>query len=254
MIGARHPHLAQTARALAVSCVVAVLVALTGARDVLAHGSLSRSEPAADQTLDGAPDRVRLVFSELLDTSGTSVSVLDVSGARIDRGDQAIAPGGREASVGIIPLGPGVYTVAWQALSLEDGHTVKGHYAFTVGVPNPPTVLSIQGPDGSEPAQATVGNMVVRLAQSPSPSGHQFDIAISSNDEPVTDIQRVTLRFVVASLDFGSSSITATPNGAGHFLASTWLPSLAGRWRVETSVRRMGQDDVSATFDVQVGS
>lgn len=113
----------------AAALVALLLVAL--APSALAHASLESSRPTAGGAVERSPDRVELVFSEVLDPSFSSVKVENDDGLQLDKGD--VAYDGSRASVGIPTLPKGVYWVHWQALSQADGHTTRGTFPFVVG-------------------------------------------------------------------------------------------------------------------------
>ena len=246
-------YLARAARALAIGCGVAVLFG-TAAPDVLAHANVGQSVPAADQTLAGGPDRVRLSFSETPDPAGTGLMVGDANGVQVDMGDQVVSPADKQASVGLNPLAPGVYTVAWHSLSADDGHDAKGFFAFAVGVPQAAPIATIQGPGGTNPGLAAADDLAVRLGAVPASGPHVFEVAIANNGLPLIDAQRVSLRLSGQTMDLGTSVVLANSQGDGRYLATTWLPSLAGAWQAEVIVRRAGLDDSSAMFNLRVGS
>jgi len=246
-------HLARVARSLAIGCGVAVLFG-TATLDVLAHANVGQSAPAADQTLAGGPDRVRLSFTETPDPAGTGLAVLDGGGAQVDLGDQVVSAADSQASVGLGPLGPGVYTVAWGSRSAVDGDDAKGFFAFAVGTPAAAPVLSIQGPGGANPGRATADDLAITLGALPGAGPHTFEADLATGGRPLADAQRVTLRLSSQNMDLGTSVVPAVSQGDGRYLATTWLPSLAGAWQAEVVVRRAGLDDSSATFTMQIGS
>ena len=52
-----------------------------------AHAHLVRAEPAADSTVEAAPQQVMLYFSEALDPGGTNtITVMDANGATVSTG------------------------------------------------------------------------------------------------------------------------------------------------------------------------
>ncbi len=139
-------------------------------RGVLAHAELVSSTPEAGATLDAAPATITAVFSQRLGPDGSTLSVVDATGARVDAGDARIDPGDARGRTMIVSLrsglGAGVYTVNWTALSAADGHTSEGSFRFTVrgdtaANPSPATTGSTQSPAaqtttqaGDQPAQA----------------------------------------------------------------------------------------------------
>lgn len=101
---------------------------------VYAHANLLRSDPAANSANPIAPTRVRIWFSEDIEPSFTTISVLDRAGAAFDRRDSHRVSGEAAAvEVSLNDLPQGLYTVVWKALSAVDGHATQGSFSFTVG-------------------------------------------------------------------------------------------------------------------------
>jgi copper transport protein len=109
------------------------LLALTGS-SAQAHALLLRSNPEANAALDTAPRFVELVFSEALEPSFSSASVLNAEGLRVDNNDANIDPANpARMTLTLRPFADGVYTVIWNALSAVDGHATTGAFSFAVG-------------------------------------------------------------------------------------------------------------------------
>src|SRR6185503_12636212 len=78
--------------------------------------------------------QIELFFSEALEPTYSSVTVLDSNGQVVDNGDSRVNPlDPTHLTVSIRSLRDGVYTVAWKALSAVDGHLTTGAYPFAVG-------------------------------------------------------------------------------------------------------------------------
>jgi copper resistance protein C len=95
----------------------------------LAHAKLLGSSPTAGAQLDAPPKILTLKFDEKvqlavlkLSLGGTDVPV------QFDRGME----GASEVSVALPSLAPGTYRVQWSALTVDDGHVVKGTFSFGV--------------------------------------------------------------------------------------------------------------------------
>jgi copper transport protein len=101
-----------------------------------AHGVVERSVPAANTSVDVAPRQIELWFNEPVDPAFSTVTVTDVTGARVS-GAAVVAPGGLRMTAPL-HLAQGFYTVRWRVLSRVDGHTTSGIFAFTVGLGRPP--------------------------------------------------------------------------------------------------------------------
>lgn len=111
-----------------------VFIALTALAPAAAgaHAALVASAPARRATLADPPARVELTFSERLEPAYARLTVEDAGGARVDRGDAAVArDDARRLGVTLGPLGPGTYRVRYRVLSV-DGHVVEASFPFTV--------------------------------------------------------------------------------------------------------------------------
>ena len=105
------------------------LAALLSPIVLFAHAKLLTSSPAAGAQLEAAPKTLTLKFDEKVQLA---VLKLSLGGADIpvqfDRG----AEGASEVSVVLPSLAPGTYRVQWSALTVDDGHVVKGTFSFIV--------------------------------------------------------------------------------------------------------------------------
>ncbi len=100
-----------------------------------AHARLVRADPPPGAVLRLAPRVVRAVFNEELAAQGSLLVVVDARGRRVDdgRGGLDLDDLDRRTLVARLrPLGPGRYTVHWQATSADDGYVARGRYTFTV--------------------------------------------------------------------------------------------------------------------------
>ncbi len=97
-----------------------------------AHARLVRSAPARHATLASAPARVQLWFNEPLEGHFCNLSVWDQTGKQVDQGDvEVTSADSKLVSVGVPPLGPGIYLVKFRVLSV-DGHIVESEFPFTI--------------------------------------------------------------------------------------------------------------------------
>lgn len=132
------PRSALRAAALALLCGLALLI---GAGSASAHTRLLGSDPADGSSLDAAPARVSLEFTEAMQPDFSTVTVIGPDGAAYQSG--AVTAEGGVVSVAVAPLGPaGRYEIGYRVIS-EDGHPVTGSVAFT---------LTTAGPASSAPA------------------------------------------------------------------------------------------------------
>ena len=144
-----------TLAALALAATAATLVIPSPAA---AHTSLRASDPAANSTVPGMPEVVRLTFTDSLPITPT-VTVRDPDGTIVNSGP--ISPQGSTVLQPVKQTRSGRYTVLWQ-LTAPDGHKSTGSFEFTVtGDAAPP----------SSPAAAISPTVPVEAAGSPPDAG-----------------------------------------------------------------------------------
>ncbi|HEX9013971.1 MAG TPA: copper resistance CopC family protein, partial [Anaerolineaceae bacterium] len=134
---------------LAAAAVLALL--LVPARPVSAHAILTRSIPAADDTLSRAPAQIELFFSEAVEPNFSRITVLDSQGVAVDNADSRVDPAQpAHLTVSLRSLPDGVYTVAWRAISAADGHLTEGSFPFVVGSASATALAAAQRASGSQ--------------------------------------------------------------------------------------------------------
>jgi methionine-rich copper-binding protein CopC len=112
-------------RQICVAAMMALPLAAFG------HAKLLSTTPAANAQVS-TPKTLTLSFNEPVRLAVLKLS----SGGKdipltLDRG----APGAAQVSVPLPALGAGTYQVEWSALTVDDGHVVKGTFSFTVANP-----------------------------------------------------------------------------------------------------------------------
>ena len=118
-----------------------------------AHALLRETDPAAGSSLDQAPRRVVLTFTERPEPGLTSIAVLDTGGQPVQRGEGAPVEGEPlQFAVGLGDLADGTYTVSWRVVSRDDGHVTAGSFAFGVGVPAPAATPRPRRPPRARPS------------------------------------------------------------------------------------------------------
>ncbi|MCI0553283.1 MAG: copper resistance protein CopC [Anaerolineae bacterium] len=116
------------------SLVVILIYSALAVTSVSAHALLVRSNPEANAVLQQAPVQVELFFSETLEPTLSSITVIDSNNRTVDAGDARVDPSDpRRMTVTLHALADGVYTVSWKALSTIDGHQTVGTFPFAVG-------------------------------------------------------------------------------------------------------------------------
>jgi copper transport protein len=129
----------------ALACAISPLFAGTA----YAHASLTRANPANNETLRRPPARIVLNFSEGIERQLTQIQVTDKDEQnRYDDGQMAFDDSDPTfASVGVKTLEPGLYFVKWSNVSSVDGHNLSGRYPFIV-----------LNPDGTFPQGVSLDN------------------------------------------------------------------------------------------------
>jgi copper transport protein len=128
MVGGR-VRLMNATRILLAAAIAAGLV-LVFPTEALAHAGLLSSTPEPGTELSSAPGAVTLRFSEPVNVRLSAASVTTPSGTVVD----GTVAGTEEIAVQLVANTPGVYRVSWTTVSLLDGHTLSGSFAFGVGV------------------------------------------------------------------------------------------------------------------------
>jgi methionine-rich copper-binding protein CopC len=216
---------------------IALAVAATAWRPYVAaaHVYLDRAEPAPG-AVDVMPSRVILTFSGPLDI-GSNVRLLDALGSDVPGAIGEIDPTDRTRLVVAIPeCPPGVYTVSWVAVSVEDGHAAPGFHGILVGGAAPP--VGQEPPSVLDGAVADLDISVVPALQ----ADGAVTWAVRTIGPSADSVQRVLVTFVPPMAELGAVQVTAVPDATGVRIAR-FLPTLVGVWRVDTIVRRTGVAD-----------
>jgi len=108
----------------------AILVALAST-PVIAHFSVTRSAPAANQTIDTAPVRLQVWFSQQPAAGVSQLKLHTAAGAEVKIGKTTIEAKEKALQADLIaPLERGAYTITWRAAG-DDGHVMTGEIKFT---------------------------------------------------------------------------------------------------------------------------
>jgi copper transport protein len=118
-------------RRILLALAIATGLALALPTVAFAHAGFLSSTPEPGTELASAPGAVTLRFSEPVNIRLSSASVSTPDGN--DLGGAVIGP--EEIAVQLVADTPGEYQVSWTTVSLLDGHTLSGSFAFGVGVP-----------------------------------------------------------------------------------------------------------------------
>ena len=94
---------------------------------VCAHADLLSANPEPNTSVDSPLAQIELFFSEPIESSFSTVVVVDASGNRVDNDDVRVDPTtGARMTVSVRSLSNGVYTVSWKTLSSVDSHVTGG--------------------------------------------------------------------------------------------------------------------------------
>jgi copper transport protein len=147
------------------AAVLAGLLLLAVGGPAGAHALLRESDPAAGSSLERAPSRVVLTFTERPEPGLSSISVLDTGGQPVERGQAAPVDGAPlQFAVGLGDLADGTYTVSWRVVSKDDGHLTAGSFAFGVGVSAPTATQESQAAPRGETPSPSAPATAARLA------------------------------------------------------------------------------------------
>lgn len=112
----------------------------------MAHAHLGQAVPADGSVLGAAPDSIMLMFSESAHL--TALSIQRQGDARAQKIGALPTTASEHFAIPAPRLGPGVYTITYRVVAVDDGHTSSGAIKFTVA---PGAVASAQvdaGPRG----------------------------------------------------------------------------------------------------------
>lgn len=115
------------------------------ASPALGHALLLRADPADGAVLTGAPDRIRLVFTQAVAVGLSKVELVDSAGRAIVL-DGVIGDPGDPAVMVVDPpaLPADAYRLSWRVVSNDDLHPSIGTLVFGIGV-----TASVAAPAGS---------------------------------------------------------------------------------------------------------
>jgi copper transport protein len=98
-----------------------------------------------------------------------------------------------------------------------------------------------------------VGGLRVELVVPTSiPGRNRFVVRVQQGLTPVTNAEKVALRFTMIEHDMGESELVAAERAPGEYVATGSPTAMYGTWKVETIVRLQGRDDVRALFVVPI--
>jgi copper resistance protein C len=128
-----------------------MLAVWAGASQAFAHNSLTSTNPADQEMVQGPPRAVVLTFDDPVIATGTQVVVTGPSG-QIQQGKPGLAK--NTVTQDLQPGAPaGTYTVSWRVTS-ADGHPVSGTFSFTAKqLPTSPQTSPPTTPTQTQPTR-----------------------------------------------------------------------------------------------------
>jgi len=176
---------------------VVLVTSFVAPLSVSAHAEVVDSSPTGGSTVTGSPPIVDATYSENLDPDGSSLVLLDASGATIARGGVpagAIGAAKKTMSIQSLPtLAPGSYTVKSTTKSADDGDIERTQWTFKVEAAQAtasgePTPVCTDGCNGqSTDAPETPTPTAASTAPSPSDSAPP-DTPSTSGDDAIVPI------------------------------------------------------------------
>jgi methionine-rich copper-binding protein CopC len=189
---------------------LAATVAVAAPAAVLGHAELKTPTPAADSVQTEPVTEVSGIFTEAMKKDGSSLELLDATGASAAKGGLDPADDTRMVIDLDAPLAPGAYTVRWTSVA-TDGHVDRGEWTFAVAAaptptptpvptPRPSTVPTAVATASSTPTPTPIASPAPTASPSaaPSPTGAGDGTASSTSD--------VLLPIVVALIVLGAGA------------------------------------------------
>lgn len=124
--------------------VISSVIIIPNIPNSYAHAFVTKSDPAASQSLSVPPSKVDVYFSDPVDIRYSEIKVLDSDGKQIQENDQHyINENQLSLSVSLPPNLPnGIYTISTKVLDQTDGHVTEDAFAFGVGQDVPKSVAN----------------------------------------------------------------------------------------------------------------
>lgn len=139
--------------ALAVTTATVFVLSVTMAPTASAHADLQVSTPGDGESLQIAPEEIRLTFSEELFEELVEISILDADGDLYStiEVEQTPPPGTDVIFPWPTQAPPGEYSIAYRVVS-ADGHPVTGTISFSYAATAPEPSTPEPAPSDSTPS------------------------------------------------------------------------------------------------------
>ncbi|MEX2184825.1 MAG: copper resistance CopC family protein, partial [Chloroflexota bacterium] len=161
------------------------------------------SAPADGATTQGSPAEIIAVFSEPLRADGSGITLRDAAGTTVATGQLDPADPSRLIIADVPDLAPGEYEARWTAAS-DDGHLVRGTWAFTVELAPTATPAPTAAPTASAPPTEAP-------FPSPAPSGDGDEPTAGTADVLIPIIAGLAVVVIAAGLLMGRRDRTSPP-------------------------------------------
>jgi len=146
-----------TGRRLVLASIAALAIVVLAPAGASAHSGFVSSQPEPGAELGTAPGVVMLRFSEPLNAKLSRATVSDPDGRQFSG---AVAEN-EDIRIPVSSNAQGVYRVDWTTVSSVDGHTLRGSFAFGVGVsPGPEALGGITSEPGAFDLALAIGRAV----------------------------------------------------------------------------------------------
>lgn len=205
------------------------------------------------------PEKVVIAYTERPEPKASYIRVTNSDNERVDKNDYEVSSNNpRESSISmdISKLEPGIYTVSWLALSMDDGHITKGSYVFTVATGSNETASDIEDLTSNNFTDSTIiDNINLTYEISPFYSGinNNFTVTLSDSDgKAPTNIKTVFLIFSNKQAGLGPISAELAKVGEGEYSGSGGYLSQPGEWEVKTTVQRTEAYDLNHGFILDI--
>ena len=188
--------------ALAATTAMLFLLSVLMAPTASTHADLQVSTPEDGESLEIAPEEIRLTFSEELFEELVEISILDAAGDLYStiEVEQTPPPGTDVIFPWPTQAPPGEYSIAYRVVS-ADGHPVTGtisfSYAATAVEPSPSDTAPPPTPSDSTPSAESSTPAASPAASSPTASAPSPSSATESSTSSSTDSSSGTLLVVL---------------------------------------------------------
>jgi len=84
------------------------------------------------------------------------------------------------------------------------------------------------------------------------PGRNRYVLRVHNGLQPLTDPQKVVLRFTMVEHDMGETELVATQRSPGEYVAEGSVTAMFGTLKVQAIIRRAGLEDVTTVFAVPI--